>query len=241
MTHPTQIESVSQWNTTLRAAKEKGQAIVVDFFATWCGPCKAIAPFYEQLAAQFPHGVFLKVDVDKLAPIAAKYSVTAMPTFVVITQAGVADSLRGADQRALHAMVARHAAAPEEGNKAFAAADYEAAADAYSRAIAAAPQAAVLYGNRAFAYIKRARAEGAVEDARAATVLDEKWGKGWVRMAEAALLAEEEEGMKAMNAALESLQKAVSVSDGKVKADVDVRISEAQKMLDTLKARSTSP
>lgn len=83
--------------------------VVADFYADWCGPCKAIAPFYEHLAKQ--HSVpgylaFVKVNVDHVQAVAAEYGISAMPTFMFFKsgmQVAVNGSanIRGADQRAL--------------------------------------------------------------------------------------------------------------------------------------------
>lgn len=83
--------------------------VVADFYADWCGPCRAIAPVYERLATQ--HAVpgflaFAKVNVDHVQPVAAQYGVAAMPTFMFFKsgkQVAVNGSaaIRGADQRAL--------------------------------------------------------------------------------------------------------------------------------------------
>ncbi len=59
--------------------------VVVDFFATWCPPCKAIAPEYEKLAEK--HGAagrfaFAKVNVEEATDAAKKFNITAMPTFL---------------------------------------------------------------------------------------------------------------------------------------------------------------
>lgn len=85
--------------------------LAVDFYADWCGPCKAIAPVYEKLAKQ--HGVegvlaFAKVDVDAAQDIAATYRVQAMPTFMFFKEgkqvAVNSDPLiRGADVKSLTA------------------------------------------------------------------------------------------------------------------------------------------
>ena len=61
--------------------------LILDFTAQWCPPCKAIAPLFTKLAAQhtIPSKLaFCKVDVDEAADVAAKYAVTAMPTFLVL-------------------------------------------------------------------------------------------------------------------------------------------------------------
>ena len=53
----------------------------MDFTASWCGPCKMIGPYFEELAGKFPGVVFVKVDVDDLDDVAAECGISAMPTF----------------------------------------------------------------------------------------------------------------------------------------------------------------
>ncbi|KAF8344336.1 PITH domain-containing protein [Cantharellus anzutake] len=91
----------------------KGNSLVViDFWATWCAPCHAIAPTFEALSQSHKHVTFVKVDVDASQPIAQKYSVTAMPTFVFIKNHAVIDTLKGANPPGLEAMVKKYAGAP---------------------------------------------------------------------------------------------------------------------------------
>ena len=57
--------------------------VVVDFTATWCGPCQRIKPFFEELAAAHKGALFVKVDVDELESVSQAAEVLAMPTFQV--------------------------------------------------------------------------------------------------------------------------------------------------------------
>ena len=78
-------------------------AVVIDFFATWCGPCKRIAPTYEKLSEAFPGIAFLKVDVDEAAELVNQYDISAMPTFVFLKDGKEVKRVEGADMAGLEA------------------------------------------------------------------------------------------------------------------------------------------
>jgi thioredoxin 1 len=81
------------------------QLVVVDFFATWCGPCKLIAPQLEELAKQLPNILVLKVDVDECEDIAMEYNITSMPTFIFIKGKEVISKFSGANFDKLKATI----------------------------------------------------------------------------------------------------------------------------------------
>ena len=58
--------------------------VLVDFYATWCGPCKMLSPILDEVASETPDVIFARVDVDVCEELANRYRIQAMPTLVVI-------------------------------------------------------------------------------------------------------------------------------------------------------------
>lgn len=70
--------------------------LLVDFWAPWCGPCKAIAPVLEELAGEMAGKLSIgKVDVDENGEIAAQYNVRAIPTLILFKDGQVAEQFVG--------------------------------------------------------------------------------------------------------------------------------------------------
>ncbi|KAI2789739.1 Thioredoxin [Penicillium oxalicum] len=93
----TQITTDKEWKELVEKSQEP---VVVDFFATWCGPCKAIAPVVEKMSENAPSVKFYKVDVDQLAEVAQENGISAMPTFVFFKDGKKVDefTVRGAQR-----------------------------------------------------------------------------------------------------------------------------------------------
>ena len=60
----------------------KEGTVLVDFFATWCGPCKMLSPVLEEVANE-NDVLIIKVDVDEAGPLAAQYNIQAVPTLML--------------------------------------------------------------------------------------------------------------------------------------------------------------
>ncbi len=83
--------------------------VVVDFWATWCGPCRQIAPVIEQLAHENPDVKVGKVDVDVNQSVAMQYGITSIPTIMVFKGGRVVESLLGVQSKtALQSLINKH-------------------------------------------------------------------------------------------------------------------------------------
>lgn len=70
--------------------------VMVDFYATWCGPCKRMAPIVEELATEYEgKAVIAKLDVDDAMELAQRYRVMSVPSFIFFKNGEVVNSVRG--------------------------------------------------------------------------------------------------------------------------------------------------
>jgi thioredoxin len=76
-------------------AKAKGSLLIVDFYADWCGPCRAFEPTFKQVAADAPTISFVKVDVDASSDLAQRYGIRAIPYIAAIKDGKVVAQYQG--------------------------------------------------------------------------------------------------------------------------------------------------
>ena len=95
MTH---VATVAQFEQVVLNAQTP---VLVDMYATWCPPCKRLAPVLDRLAPRYKGKVaFVEVDVDKVPDLAKRYRVTAIPTLLIFKNGKEARRMRGAPPEA---------------------------------------------------------------------------------------------------------------------------------------------
>ncbi|GLT56169.1 hypothetical protein SLA2020_292350 [Shorea laevis] len=104
------FNSSARWQLHFNSAKENSKLMVIDFAASWCGPCKFMEPAVHAMAKKFTEVEFVKIDVDDLPDVTQQFGVDAMPTFVLVKKGEEVDRLVGADKDGLERKIEKHRA-----------------------------------------------------------------------------------------------------------------------------------
>ena len=101
---------LSDGNFDSEIQKTEAGPILVDFWATWCGPCRVVAPILEQIAVDLKGKVRIgKLDVDQNPATASQFGIQSIPTLVLFKNGRVVDQMIGAQSReAIAGMIGRH-------------------------------------------------------------------------------------------------------------------------------------
>ena len=96
-----QLKSKAEFDEALKSSK----LVVFDFTATWCPPCKMIAPKFEAMSNEMPDVDFYKIDVDENEETAQHCKINCMPTFQFYRDGVKVDELQGADENGLRGKI----------------------------------------------------------------------------------------------------------------------------------------
>ncbi|KAK6733418.1 hypothetical protein RB195_017262 [Necator americanus] len=82
--------------------------VIIDFYATWCGPCKIMGPKFAKLSNEYTSVVFVKVDVDESEDIVSRFDIKVMPTFVFMRKGAQIDLVEGSVEDDLRKKIEQH-------------------------------------------------------------------------------------------------------------------------------------
>ncbi|KAJ3219474.1 Cytoplasmic thioredoxin isoenzyme 2 [Dinochytrium kinnereticum] len=98
-----QVVKMAEFRSLIDSGK-----VVVDFFATWCGPCRIIAPKFEEFSKAYNNAVFVKIDVDQANEISRHCAIRSMPTFRVYKDGKQLAEVTGADPAKLKVAIEKN-------------------------------------------------------------------------------------------------------------------------------------
>jgi len=97
------LKAKADFDTTINPNSEG--VVVLDAFATWCGPCKTIAPKLVEYSEKYTNARFVKLDVDEVSDVAQELGIRAMPTFIIFKNGEKVGEVVGANTKALEAAI----------------------------------------------------------------------------------------------------------------------------------------
>lgn len=105
-----EFHSSAKWKSHFEASKETSKLMVIDFTASWCGPCRFMEPTINEFASKYTDVEFIKIDVDELMDVAQDFGVQVMPTYLFIKKGKVVDKTMGARKEELQKKIEKHRA-----------------------------------------------------------------------------------------------------------------------------------
>ncbi|CAL9211440.1 unnamed protein product [Musa hybrid cultivar] len=78
------VHSAGEWAQKWQSHTQSDKLMIIDFAASWCGPCRSIEPAIKEMSARFTNAVFLKVNVDERPEVLNQWKAQAVPTFVLV-------------------------------------------------------------------------------------------------------------------------------------------------------------
>ncbi|KAL9271621.1 Thioredoxin H-type-like protein [Drosera capensis] len=95
------ITAKESWEEKLSQASREGKIVIANFSASWCRPCRTVAPLYSELSEKYPSLIFLTIDVDEVSELSTSWDIKATPTFFFLRDGQEIDKLVGANKAEL--------------------------------------------------------------------------------------------------------------------------------------------